>query len=87
MPRGKVSEGRADIDVVEVYVNDVLYEEAVAVDGQDDGPGTFWRQHPYKGVFGPITVSIPLEEGPHIIRVETTPTPRGIKGTPYISPA
>ena len=44
VPRGKVSEGRADIDVVEVYVNDVLYEEAIAVDGQDDGPGAFWRQ-------------------------------------------
>ena len=72
VPRGKVSEGRADIDAVEVYVNDVLYEEAVAVNGQDDGPGAFWHQHPYRGVFGPISVRIPLEEGTHIIRVETT---------------
>ena len=72
VPRGKVSEGLADIDSVEVYVNGSLYEEAVAVNGQDDGPGAFWHQHPYRGVFGPISVRIPLEEGTHIIRVETT---------------
>ena len=42
MPRGKVTEGRADIDAVDVYVNGVLCEEAIAVDGQDDGPGAFW---------------------------------------------
>ena len=50
------------------------------MDGQDDGPGAFCRQHPYRGVFGPITVSIPLEEGTHIIRVETTPNAAGNTG-------
>lgn len=56
LPRGEVSKRRADI-------------EAIAVGGQDNGPGAFWRQHPYRGTLGPIAVSIPIEEGTHIIRV------------------
>ncbi|NQT92773.1 MAG: hypothetical protein HQ559_08430, partial [Lentisphaerae bacterium] len=29
-------------------------------------------QHPYRGTFPDITVNIPLEEGSHVIRVETS---------------
>jgi len=80
VPRGKVSEGRADIDFVTVYVDGSVYEDAVPVSGQDDGGAGFWRQHPYKGTFAPITVSMPLEEGTHIIRVETSPNAAGNTG-------
>jgi len=80
VPRGKVSEGRADIDSVAVYVDGQFYEDAVQVTGQDDGQPAFWRQHPYKGTFAPISVNIPLEEGTHIIRVETSPNAAGNTG-------
>jgi hypothetical protein len=80
VPRGKVSEGRADIDSVAVYEDGQVYEDAVPLTGQDDGAASFWRQHPYKGTFAPITVNIPLEEGTHIIRVETSPNAAGNTG-------
>jgi hypothetical protein len=80
IPRGKVSEGRADIDSVAVYVDGQVYEDAVPLTGHDDGQPAFWRQHPYKGTFAPITVNIPLEEGTHIIRVETSANATGNTG-------
>jgi hypothetical protein len=80
VPRGKVSEGRADIDSVAVYVDGQVYEDAVPLTPQDDGAASFWRQHPYKGTFNPITVNIPLEEGTHIIRVETSANAAGNTG-------
>ncbi|GEM_PF-231584 len=53
--------------------------DGVEVDGSyktitrtDDGTPTFWRQHPYKGTFDPITVNVPLTEGTHTIRALTS---------------
>jgi len=80
VPRGKVSEGLADIDSVQVYVDGEAYGDPVPLSSHDDGPATFWRQHPYKATFRPLIVHIPLEEGTHVVRVETSENAAGNTG-------
>lgn len=76
IPRGTVSQGLADIDTVSVYVNGELDGDYNIV-SYDDALPSFWRQHPYKGSFTIPSVAIPLVEGTHIIRVQTSENAAG----------
>ena len=51
----------------------------------DAGPPTFWRQHPYKGTFKDIKIVIPLEEGTHVIRAQTTENAAELTGFDEVS--
>jgi len=64
---------------VKVFVNGEEKESA-SVRAIDGGPASFWRQHPYKGTFNDIKIDIPLEEGTHIIRVQTSENAAGLTG-------
>ena len=65
--------GVADIEKVEAFVagseTPVTSTDVRSV--KADAP-SFWKQHPYKGKFGNIKVEIPLVEGTHNIRVQTS---------------
>jgi len=81
IPRG----GGADIQNVKVYVDGEYVEGGdPQVYAFDDNAPSFWRQHPYQGEFGgpqnPVNVSIDLEEGTHIIRVECSGNAAGNTG-------
>ncbi|MBM4033641.1 MAG: hypothetical protein FJ291_17925 [Planctomycetes bacterium] len=90
VPRGKVSAGKADIDSVAISVDGQPYgpngpggTQAFTIPvaaGDEPTRKGFWCQHPYKGAFGPVTVAIPLTEGTHIVRVETSNNAAGNKG-------
>ncbi|NQT19445.1 MAG: hypothetical protein HQ592_07055 [Planctomycetes bacterium] len=80
IPRGYVADGLADIDSVQVYLDGETYGGTETVTATDDGDPTFWRQHPYKGELPSLGVQIPLEEGTHIIRVETSDNAAGNSG-------
>jgi hypothetical protein len=79
----------ADIATVDVFVDDA---QNPTVEGQTvsrvsegandpDMPSSgFWRQHPYLGRLGPISVDIPLTEGTHTIRVKTSENAAGNSG-------
>jgi len=72
VPRGD----GADVQSVDVTVNGSGGTQAQIVQGSDGDPN-FWRQHPYKGTFGPVSINVPLEEGTHIVRVETSENAAG----------
>jgi len=72
-------EGGADIETVSITVDGSGGTQAQITQGSD-GDATFWRQHPYKGTFGPVNVSVPLEQGTHIVRVETSENAAGRTG-------
>jgi len=87
VPRGKVSEGLADIDTVKLYIDGEPYGPDTGAafvipvtSGEEPERQGFWCQHPYKGTFGPVTVRIPLTEGTHVIRVETSENAAGNTG-------
>jgi len=79
-PRGTVSEGRADIETVRVFVNGVEACEPATVQSHEDGEPSLFRRHPYKGTFGPITASFPLCQGTHNITVVTSENAVGLTG-------
>ena len=65
--------GVADIESVEAYVagSESPVASANVRSVTADAP-SFWRQHPYKGKFSNMKVEIPLVEGTHNIRVQTS---------------
>ncbi|HUT33344.1 MAG TPA: hypothetical protein VNE39_07700 [Planctomycetota bacterium] len=79
-PRGGVSQGRADIESVHVYVNGVEACDPAGVQSQDDGQPSLFRQHPYRGTFGPVAISFPASTGTHTITVETSANAAGRTG-------
>jgi len=79
-PEGKVSEGRADIDSVQVYVDGSPVGAAQPVHRVAADTSSFWKQHPYKGEFDPITVTVPISEGTRVIRVQTSENVAGNTG-------
>ena len=74
VPAGK----GADIESVKVYVNNQEYSAANVTRVKDAYEG-FWKQHAYEGVFT-TSAAVPVEEGTHIIRVETSENAAGNKG-------
>ena len=68
-----IPRGVADIANVEVFVagSESPATSANVRSVKADAP-TFWRQHPYKGKFSNMKVEIPLVEGTHNIRVQTS---------------
>ncbi len=80
-PRGKVSEGKADIDSVKIIVNGYDDGTTVSVEAQADGAATFFRRHPYKGQFGPVAVTFPATRGTHTISIETSENAAGRTGS------
>jgi len=79
--RGTVGEGLADIESVQVYVDGEESGGARSLIAEADGEPSFWRQHPYKGtVAQPVSVEIPLEEGMHVVRIETSENAAGNTG-------
>ncbi|MCX7933666.1 MAG: hypothetical protein N3A66_00225 [Planctomycetota bacterium] len=70
IPMGK----GADIASVSISVDGEVKHEAVPVKRlpyNKAGKKGFWRSFPYKGVFAPVEVEIPLAEGLRVIHVET----------------
>ncbi len=71
----------ADITSVDVFVDGGEYPvTSKTVIRTQDGSAAFWRQHPYKGTFDPISVNVPLTEGTHSIRVKTSANAAGNTG-------
>jgi hypothetical protein len=70
-------------DIADVAITIDGYDHStVAVRAIDGGGGaaSFWRQHPYKGTFNQVNLSLPLEEGTHTIRVTTGENAAGLTG-------
>jgi len=70
----------ADIASVDVTLNGTAVATALAVQRQSDGAASFWRQHPYRGTFDPIPLTIPLTEGCQVLRVKTSENASGNVG-------
>lgn len=80
-----VPEGLADIASVQLYLDGDKSGEAIPVRRVDGETKSFWRQHPYKGEFGPVQVTIPLEDGKHIITVESSANAAELTGYDELS--
>jgi hypothetical protein len=80
VPEGKVSAGRADIDSVQLYVNGETTGGAVTVNRSSAGSPSLWKQHPYKGQFSPISVTLPISSGSQTIRLQTSANAAGNSG-------
>ena len=65
-------EGVGEIADVTVTVDgDEGRSQTTAVRAVSGGKASFWKQHPYKGKFNDVTVTIPLEAGTHTVKAET----------------
>ncbi|MBN1865575.1 MAG: hypothetical protein JW808_11820, partial [Victivallales bacterium] len=75
-------EGVGEIEGVTVTVNGS--ERGTAnVRAVAGGAKSFWKQHPYKGTFNPVNLSLPLAnlgEGTHTVRVTTSENAAGLSG-------
>ena len=69
----------ADIETVRVLINDEEHIAPTALAAGDGGASTFWRRHPFRGVFNELQVSLPAR-GSHIVTVETAENAAGRKG-------
>ncbi len=80
--KGTADQGGADIKEINVFVDDSdVADQTVEVENQDDpGKKGFWKQHPYKGTFSDVTVSVLKEAGDHFVLIKTSENAAGYKG-------
>jgi len=53
---------------------------AVVTTHRDEDTATFWKQHPYEGRFGQMTLTLPLVEGDQSVALATSPNAVGNVG-------
>lgn len=69
----------ADIATVRVLVDGEEYIAPTALEVGDGGAASFWRRHPFKGLFEDLEVEV-AAEGAHVVTVETSANAAGSCG-------
>ena len=69
----------ADIATVRVLVDGEEFIAPTALEAGDGGDASFWRRHPFKGLFEDLEVEV-AADGSHLVTVETSANAAGNKG-------